>query len=178
MNETALRQITFDRRLDVLEMVKASGSGHIGGSMSCMDILVCLYYEIMDTKKIISNTPDRDRFILSKGHCAEVLYTVLADLDCIPRETLQLYASFDTILAGQNAVGIATGLASVGKTVFVAGPACFLTARSYEQVKIDVAYNNANVKIIGVSAGVSYGPLGGTHTSLHDFAGVRYHCAE
>ena len=76
-------------------------------------------------------------------------------------------------IAEQNAVGIAAGLASVGKTAFVAGPACFLSARSYEQIKIDVAYNNFDVKIVGVSAGVSYGPLGGTHTSLHDFAGMR-----
>lgn len=76
-------------------------------------------------------------------------------------------------IAEQNAVGIATGLASVGKNVFVAGPACFLAARSYEQVKTDVAYNKSNVKIVGVSAGVSYGPLGGTHTSLHDYAGMR-----
>ena len=76
-------------------------------------------------------------------------------------------------IAEQNAVGIAAGLAAVGKTAFVTGPACFLAARSYEQVKIDVAYNNFNVKIIGVSAGVSYGPLGGTHTSLNDFACMR-----
>ena len=76
-------------------------------------------------------------------------------------------------IAEQNAVAIAAGLASTGKNAFVTGPACFLSARSYEQVKIDVAYNNTNVKIIGVSGGVSYGPLGGTHTSLHDFACMR-----
>ena len=76
-------------------------------------------------------------------------------------------------IAEQNAVGIAAGLAESGKTVFVAGPACFLSARSYEQIKVDVAYNKTNVKIVGVSAGVSYGPLGGTHTTLHDFAGMR-----
>ena len=76
-------------------------------------------------------------------------------------------------IAEQNAVGIAAGLAAVGKKVFVAGPACFLAARSYEQIKIDVAYNNFNVKIVGVSAGVSYGPLGETHTSLHDIAAMR-----
>jgi len=76
-------------------------------------------------------------------------------------------------IAEQNAVGIAAGLASVGKTAFVAGPACFLSARSYEQIKVDVAYNKTNVKIVGVSAGVSYGPLGGTHITLHDFAGMR-----
>lgn len=76
-------------------------------------------------------------------------------------------------IAEQDAVGIACGLATVGKTVFVMGPACFLAARAYEQVKVDVAYNQSDVKIIGVSAGVSYGPLGGTHTSLHDYAGMR-----
>lgn len=76
-------------------------------------------------------------------------------------------------IAEQNAVGIAAGLAHTGKNVFVAGPACFLSTRSYEQVKVDVAYNRFNVKIVGVSAGVSYGPLGGTHTALHDFAGMR-----
>lgn len=76
-------------------------------------------------------------------------------------------------IAEQNAVTVGAGLATDGKIVFVCGPACFLAARSYEQVKIDVAYNKTNVKIIGVSAGVSYGPLGGTHTSLHDIAGAR-----
>ena len=76
-------------------------------------------------------------------------------------------------IAEQNALGMAAGLAAAGKTAFVAGPACFLSARSYEQIKVDVAYNKTNVKIVGVSAGVSYGPLGGTHTTLHDFAGMR-----
>jgi transketolase len=76
-------------------------------------------------------------------------------------------------IAEQNAVALASGLASTGRNVFVAGPACFLCGRSFEQIKIDVAYNRSNVKIIGVSAGVSYGPLGGTHTALHDFASLR-----
>ncbi|MCI8401519.1 MAG: transketolase family protein [Lachnospiraceae bacterium] len=76
-------------------------------------------------------------------------------------------------IAEQDAVGIAAGLAKTGKNVFVTGPACFLAARSYEQIKVDVAYNKTNVKIIGVSAGVSYGPLGCTHTTMHDFAGMR-----
>lgn len=76
-------------------------------------------------------------------------------------------------IAEQNAVALASGLASTGRNVFVAGPACFLCGRSFEQIKVDVAYNQSNVKIIGVSAGVSYGPLGGTHTALHDFASLR-----
>ena len=76
-------------------------------------------------------------------------------------------------IAEQNLVGIAAGLASVGKTVFAVSPACFLTARSFEQIKNDVAYSDNPVTLVGISAGVSYGALGTTHHSLHDFAALR-----
>lgn len=76
-------------------------------------------------------------------------------------------------IAEQNAVGISAGLALAGKNVFVCGPASFYSARALEQVKVDVAYSKANVKIIGVSGGVSYGALGSTHHSLHDIAVMR-----
>lgn len=73
-------------------------------------------------------------------------------------------------IAEQNAIGVAAGLASCGKNVFVCGPASFYSARSLEQVKVDVAYSGNPVKVIGVSGGVSYGALGSTHHSLHDIA--------
>jgi transketolase len=76
-------------------------------------------------------------------------------------------------IAEQNAIGVAAGLSSFGKKTFVCGPACFYSARSLEQVKVDVAYSNNPVKIIGVSGGVSYGALGSTHHSLHDIAVMR-----
>lgn len=76
-------------------------------------------------------------------------------------------------IAEQNAVGVGAGVAMAGKKAFVCGPACFYSARSIEQFKNDVAYSNANVKIIGVSGGVSYGALGSTHHSLHDIAFMR-----
>ena len=76
-------------------------------------------------------------------------------------------------IAEQNAIGVSAGLALSGKNVFVCGPACFYSARSLEQVKTDVAYSGAPVKIIGVSGGVSYGALGATHHSLHDIAVMR-----
>lgn len=76
-------------------------------------------------------------------------------------------------IAEQNAVGIGAGLALSGKKAFVCGPACFYSSRSYEQVKVDVAYSKTNVKIIGVSGGVSYGALGSTHHSLNDIAAMR-----
>ena len=76
-------------------------------------------------------------------------------------------------IAEQDAVGIGAGLARSGKRVFVCGPACFYSARSLDQVKVDVAYANTDVKIIGISGGVAYGALGATHHSLHDLAVMR-----
>ena len=76
-------------------------------------------------------------------------------------------------IAEQDAVGIGAGLARSGKRVFVCGPACFYAARSLEQVKVDVAYAGSDVKVIGISGGVSYGALGSTHHSLHDLAVMR-----
>jgi transketolase len=73
-------------------------------------------------------------------------------------------------IAEQNLVGVAAGLAAAGKCVFAVSPACFLTARSLEQIKNDVAYSDRPVKLVGISAGVSYGALGTTHHSLHDLA--------
>ncbi|MBN1313737.1 MAG: transketolase family protein [Anaerolineae bacterium] len=76
-------------------------------------------------------------------------------------------------IAEQNLVGISAGLASAGKKVFTVAPACFLTSRSLEQIKNDVAYSDNPVKLIGISAGVSYGALGSTHHSIHDYAVLR-----
>lgn len=76
-------------------------------------------------------------------------------------------------IAEQNLVGVAAGIASMGKKAFAVSPACFLTARALEQIKNDVAYSDNPVKLIGISAGVSYGALGTTHHSLHDYAVLR-----
>ena len=73
-------------------------------------------------------------------------------------------------IAEQNLVGISAGLTMAGKKTFAVSPASFLTARSLEQIKNDVAYSDHPVKLIGISAGVSYGALGSTHHSLHDLA--------
>ncbi|MBL1225012.1 transketolase family protein [Enterococcus sp. BWR-S5] len=76
-------------------------------------------------------------------------------------------------IAEQNIVSIAAGLAHMGKHPFVASPACFLSMRSIEQIKVDVAYSNKNVKLVGISGGVSYGALGMSHHSLQDIAVAR-----
>lgn len=75
-------------------------------------------------------------------------------------------------IAEQNLVSVAAGLAHCGKKAFAAFPACFLSTRSYEQCKVDVAYSNTNVKLIGISGGISYGALGMSHHSAQDIAAL------
>ncbi|GIP57673.1 MULTISPECIES: transketolase family protein [Paenibacillus] len=76
-------------------------------------------------------------------------------------------------IAEQNIVGISAGLAHSGKKPFVTSPACFLSMRSIEQIKVDVAYSATNVKLIGISGGISYGALGMSHHSVQDLAVTR-----
>ena len=76
-------------------------------------------------------------------------------------------------IAEQNLVGISAGLTAGGKIVFGVSPSSFLTARSLEQIKNDIAYSNHPTNLIGISSGISYGQLGSTHHSIHDLAVLR-----
>ena len=80
--------------------------------------------------------------------------------------------SVEVGIAEQDLVSIAAGLAACGKKAWCASPASFLSTRSYEQCKVDVAYSNTNVKLIGISGGVSYGALGMSHHSAQDIAAM------
>ncbi len=80
--------------------------------------------------------------------------------------------SIEAGIAEQDLVGMAAGLAKCGKKAFAASPASFLSTRSYEQCKVDCAYSNTNVKLIGISGGVSYGQLGMSHHSAQDIAAM------
>ena len=110
-------------------------------------------------------TQDKDIIAVSsdaRGSCSLTPY-----IDALPDQFVEVG------IAEQNEIGIAAGLASVGKKPYVCAPACFLTARSLEQLKVDVAYSHQNVKIFAVSGGVSYGALGASHHTLHDIATLR-----
>ena len=76
-------------------------------------------------------------------------------------------------IAEQDAVGISAGLANAGLRPFLCGPACFYSMRSAEQIKVDIAYSHMNVKVVGVSGGVSYGALGTSHHATQDIALMR-----
>lgn len=75
-------------------------------------------------------------------------------------------------IAEQNLVSVAAGMASCGKKAFAVSPASFISTRSYEQCKVDCAYSNTNVKLVGISGGISYGALGMTHHSAQDIAAM------
>ena len=93
-----LEQIATRRRIDVLNMIYTAKTGHIGGSMSSLDMLTALYYEVMDVDAIKAWSDNRDRFILSKGHSVEGYYSILADLGFFPKDELKTYAQFNTTL--------------------------------------------------------------------------------
>ncbi len=76
-------------------------------------------------------------------------------------------------IAEQNMVGVGNGLANGGMIPYLCGASCFLTARAMEQVKVDLAYSKANVRICGMSSGMAYGQLGPTHHSIEDMAWMR-----
>jgi transketolase len=76
-------------------------------------------------------------------------------------------------IAEQDMVGVAAGLANGGRLPFVSAASCFLTARALEQIKVDAAYSDYNIKLCGMSPGVAYGELGPTHHSIEDIAWLR-----
>ena len=76
-------------------------------------------------------------------------------------------------IAERNRAGVAAGLANGGLLPVVCAASCFLTGRALEQIKADIAYSNANVKLVGISSGMAYGELGPTHHSIEDFAWTR-----
>ncbi|MBO1722762.1 hypothetical protein, partial [Extibacter sp. GGCC_0201] len=107
---------------------------------------------------------DRDVVALCSDSRGSASFTPFAD--GLPRQFVE------TGIAEQNLVSISAGLAKCGKKPYAASPACFLSTRSYEQCKIDVAYSDTNVKLIGISGGVSYGALGMSHHSAQDIAAM------
>ncbi len=87
-------------RKDIVEMLNESGSGHPGGSLSACEIVSALYFKEMNVKSDNPNWEDRDRFILSKGHGAPVLYAALAEKGYFPKEELMKLRKIDSMLQG------------------------------------------------------------------------------
>ena len=92
-NELALQ--AAKARLEAVSMVYRAASGHPGGSLSCLDVLTALYFDEMKIDPANPDDPDRDRFVMSKGHCSPALYSVLALRGFFPVKELEMFRRID-----------------------------------------------------------------------------------
>lgn len=100
MDIQALEQKAIELRKATWEMIYAAKTGHTGSDLSCTDILVALYYRVMNQTAATFNDPDRDRYIQSKGHAVEILWNVLADRGYFPKADLETYSQFKSPYMG------------------------------------------------------------------------------
>lgn len=100
MTEAQLQKKANELRRSVVEMVYRGQTGHIGGDLSECDLLTVLYYNIMNIDPKHPDDPDRDRFVLSKGHCVETYYAILADKGFIEKEELETFSRYKSRLIG------------------------------------------------------------------------------
>jgi len=98
VNSLIKKAISIRKR--TLQMICEAKHGHTGGSLSCVDILVALYFDILRYDPANPKDPDRDRFIMSKGHSVESYYCVLSEAGFFPEEILNTYGKFNSPLAG------------------------------------------------------------------------------
>ena len=111
-------------RRDIIRMTSKAGSGHPGGSLSCTDVLVALYFEVMNVDPKDEKNPTRDRFVLSKGHAAPALYGTLCERGYFPREELEGFRQLHSILQGHPDVkkcpGVDASTGSLGQGISIA----------------------------------------------------------
>lgn len=106
MNCLELQRKSETLRLRLLQLIHKGKTGHTGGDLSVLNLLTVLYYRILRVEPSQPKMPCRDRFVLSKGHCAEALYCVLADKGFFPEEELDAYGKYHAHLGGHPDVSI------------------------------------------------------------------------
>jgi transketolase len=99
-NIDELKAMARELRRDIVQTIFTAGSGHPGGSLSELDILIALYFQVMRHDPANPQWPDRDRFILSKGHASPGLYAVLARAGYFPKEELSTFRKLNSRLQG------------------------------------------------------------------------------
>ena len=93
MNTAELSSMSKQVRRDIINMTANAGNGHPGGSLSAADLMTCLFFNHMHVDPKRPDDPDRDRFVLSKGHAAPCYYAVLAEMGFISRDELKISVS-------------------------------------------------------------------------------------
>ncbi len=110
-------------RLLAVQMVHDAASGHPGGSLSCLDVLTTLYFDVMHVDPKNPRDPDRDRFVMSKGHCSPAMYPVLALRGFFPVEDLKQFRSIDGHMSGHvemHVPGVDMSTGSLGQGISTA----------------------------------------------------------
>ena len=122
--ETQLRLEAAKARLLCVQMVHDAASGHPGGSLSCIDVLTTLYFDIMHIDPKAPHDPDRDRFVMSKGHCSPAMYPVLALRGFFPVEELKMFRRVDGHMSGHvemhHVPGVDMSTGSLGQGISAA----------------------------------------------------------
>ncbi len=125
MNEIfELEQKAIKIRMSLLQMIKAGKTGHTGGSLSSVDILVALFYHTMNFNPENQKEQDRDRFVLSKGHCVEAYYSVLADCGFFAQDELLKFSQYQSRLIGHPNIkvpGVEMNTGALGHGLSIAG---------------------------------------------------------
>ena len=124
MNNTELELTAYKIRRDAVTAVHSAASGHPGGSLSIADILAVLYFDEMNIDPNNPKNPDRDRFVLSKGHCAPALYGALAERGFFPVEDIKTFRHVDSYLQGhpdmKGVPGVDMSTGSLGQGICAA----------------------------------------------------------
>ncbi len=110
MSNNELQKTANEVRKDIITALHAAGAGHPGGSLSATDIFTYLYFEEMNIDPSNVTNPDRDRFVLSKGHCAPGLYSVMAERGYFPKEELTTLRKLGARLQGHPSMQYLPGL--------------------------------------------------------------------
>lgn len=100
MNTSQLQLQAERSRRRLLEIIRSAGAGHTGGDLSCLNVLTALYFHTLNIDREHLSDPDRDRFILSKGHCVEALFVTLEAKGILSKEVLDTLGHFGSQLGG------------------------------------------------------------------------------
>lgn len=100
MTDRELERKAVSQRREMLQLIHRAGAGHTGGGLSCLDILNVLYHRVLNISPETVDSPTRDRYVQSKGHCVEALYTVVADRGYFPKEDLATVCHYQSPYVG------------------------------------------------------------------------------
>lgn len=106
MNSKQLKLIAEKNRKRLLEVVFKAKAGHIGGDLSCLNVLTALYYNVLNIDSTQPKMTDRDRFVMSKGHCVEALYVTLEGKGFLKSEVMDTLGKYGSILSGHPTIEV------------------------------------------------------------------------